>query len=100
MNGNKNRMSFTNSFTAVSANTGSSQTKTVPGLLAGRDEILSIRKATHQAGLALSAYVSADDTLTVRFTNCTAGSITPTAGDTYTIVIGRFDVGVPTSVNL
>jgi hypothetical protein len=100
MQGARNRMTFTNSFTAVTAASGSSQTKTIPGLLSGRDEILRIHKATHQAGLSLSAFVSADNTLTVRFVNATASDITPTASDTYTIVIDRYDSAPPTSVDL
>lgn len=100
MNGVTNRMTFTNSFTVVNANSGSAQTKTIPGLLAGRDEVLSIRKATNQDGLTLSAYASADNTLTVRFSNATGSNITPTAGDTYTIVVMRLDSAPPTSLDL
>lgn len=100
MQGAMNRMTFTNSFTAVTANSGSSQTKSIPGLLSGRDEILRIHKLTHQAGLTLSAFVNADNTLTVRFANATGSDITPTAGDTYTIVVGRFDSAPPTSLDL
>jgi hypothetical protein len=100
MNGVFNRMTFTNSFTAVTANSGSTQNKTIPGLLSGRDEILRIHKATHQAGLGIAAHVSADNTLTVRFTNATGSDITPTASDTYTITVGRFDSAPPTSLDL
>lgn len=100
MNGVTNRMTFTNSFTAVTAALGSTQTKTIPGLVFGRDEVIRIHKATHQSGLSLSAFVNADNTLTVRFVNATASDITPTAGDTYTIVVTRFDSAPPTSLDL
>jgi hypothetical protein len=100
MQGASNRMTFTNSFTAVATVSGSEQSKTIPGLVYGRDEVTHIHKLTHQAGLAQTAWVSADNTLKVRFTNCTGGEITPTAGDTYTIVVSRFDSAPPTSLDL
>ena len=101
MNGVLNRMTFTNSFTIVNTVSGSEQTVTINGLVFGRDEVLEIRKATFQAGLVIeNARVSADNTLSVRFANGTAGNITPTAGDTYTLVLCRFDSAAPTSVNL
>ena len=101
MNGIYNRMTFTNSFSVVNTVSGDEQSVTINGLVYGRDEVISIRKATHQAGLVISgAFVSADNTLKVRFANGTAGNITPTAGDTYTLVLGRFDSAPVTSVNL
>lgn len=100
MNGVTNRMTFTNSFTIVNANTGSEQSKTIPGLVLGRDEVIRIHKLTNQDGLTLSAYVSADNTLKVRFANATASNITPTASDTYTLTVTRFDSAPPTSLDL
>lgn len=101
MNGVINRLTFTNSFTQVNTVSGSEQTVTINGLVYGRDEVLGLRKATHQAGLVIGeAFVSADNTLTVRFANGTAGNLTPTAGDTYTLTLCRFDSAIPTSVNL
>lgn len=100
MQGATNRMTFTNSFTAVTANSGSAQTKSIPGLLAGRDEVIRIHKATYQAGLIYKAHVSSDGVLTVRFTNATGSDITPTAGDVYTITVTRFDSAPPTSLDL
>lgn len=95
-----NRMTLTNSFTAVTASSGSEQSVTVPGLVFGRDEVVRIHKATYQAGLSLVAYCSADNTMKVRFSNATVGSITPTAGDTYTILVERYDSSPPTSLDL
>ena len=101
MSGAHNRMTFTNSFTVVNTQSGNEQTVTIGGLVLGRDEVLSIRKATHQAGLVISgASVTANNTLSVRFANGTGSNITPTAGDTYTLTLCRFDSAPPTSVNL
>lgn len=100
MNGITNRMTFTNSFTAVTANSGSEQSKTINGLVFGRDEVLRVHKATYQAGLTYTGHVSADNTLKVRFSNATGSDITPTAGDTYTIVVQRFDSAPPTSLDI
>lgn len=101
MNGVINRLTFTNSFTIVNTVSGSEQTVTVNGLVFGRDEVLQFRKATYQAGLVIAqAHVSADNTLTVRFANGTAGNITPTASDVYTLTLCRLDSAIPTSVNL
>lgn len=80
---------------AVATITTAEQTFTVTGLSVGDglnapDQILSISKAAHQAGLAITgARVSAADTLAITFVNPTAGSITPTAGETYTFVVFR-----------
>lgn len=80
---------------AVATITTVEQTFTVTGLSVGDglnapDQILSISKAAHQAGLAITgARVSAADTLKITFVNPTAGSITPTAGELYTIVVWR-----------
>lgn len=101
MNGVINRLTFTNSFSQVNTVSGSEEAVTINGLVYGRDEVLELRKATHQAGLVIAnAFVSADNTLKVRFANGTGGNITPTAGDTYTLVLCRFDSAPPTSVNL
>ena len=101
MNGVFNRMTFTNSFSQVDTVSGSEQSVTINGLVYGRDEVVALRKATHQAGLVIGeAFVSANNTLKVRFANGTAGNITPTASDTYTLVLCRFDAAPPTSVNL
>jgi hypothetical protein len=80
---------------ACNANTTNQQTFTVLGLLPG-DQISAVTKATFQAGLFIAyADVSAKDTLRITFANITAGSITPTSGDLYTIEINR-----PTNLGL
>lgn len=75
--------------TAVSGATGAEQTFTVSGLKT-TDIILSVSKPTVQTGLAVTnARVSAADTLALQFSNCTAATLTATAGETYTIAILR-----------
>jgi len=80
---------------AAGAATATEQTFTVTGLslgdgvINGADQILSIRKAAAQTGLSLYARVSATDTLAITFINPTAGSITPTAGELYTLCVWR-----------
>lgn len=76
---------------AVETATGAEQTFTVNGLKTS-DVILSVTKPTVQTGLAVTnARVSAADTLALQFINCTVASIVPTAGETYTICIARFE---------
>ena len=75
---------------AVAANTTAEQTFTVTGLALATDVIVSINKPTAQAGLGIVGWrVSADNTLAVTFSNNTAGSITPTAAQTYLILAYR-----------
>lgn len=94
------RMTFVNSFSEVNTVSGAEEAVTIPGLVYGRDEVLALRKATHQAGLVIAnAFVSADNTLKVRFANGTGGNITPTASDTYTLTYVRMDAAIPTSVH-
>ena len=83
------------SFTAVTANNGSEQSVTVPGVIFGRDEVIRVFKKTHQAGLGQQGWVSADNTIKVRFTNCTTSDITPTASDVYTYTVERHDASLP-----
>jgi hypothetical protein len=79
---------ITNSFAIVNANTSAQQTVTVLGLAVG--DLVYVSKTTFQAGLIVaSADVSAKDTLRVTFGNLTAGGITPTVGDTYTVSVIR-----------
>lgn len=74
----------------VAANTSAEQTLTVTGLVAATDYIIGVSKPTAQAGLGIVGWrVSANDTLALTFMNATAGGITPTAGQTYTIFIWR-----------
>ncbi len=70
----------------VEGSTGAEQTFTITGLKT-TDQILSVSKPTVQTGLFVAnARVSAVDTLALQFVNATTASITPTAGETYTIV--------------
>lgn len=73
----------------VSANTTAEQTFTLTGLRT-TDIIETVVKPTHQNGLGITGFrVSAADTLAIGFVNATAGAITPTASQTYTLVIRR-----------
>ena len=83
-------ISVTLSPAAVSANTSAEQTFTVNGLLAG--DHVAVNKPTAQAGLGIvGARVSADNTLAITFGNFSGGSITPTAGETYRVLLSRPD---------
>jgi hypothetical protein len=80
---------------ACGAATATEQTFTVTGLSVGdslqnQDIILNVYKPTAQTGLALGqSRVTAANTVAIQFINPTAGSITPTAGETYTFTVFR-----------
>jgi hypothetical protein len=75
---------------AVPANTTVEQTFLVSGLVLAMDSIIGVSKPTAQAGLGIVGWrVSADNTIGITFSNNTGGSITPTAGQTYTILVHR-----------
>lgn len=75
-------------WSAVSANTTAEQTFTVTGVLT--TDYVYVNKPTAQAGLGIvGCRVSAADTVAVTFSNNTAGSITPTASEQYTVVVVR-----------
>lgn len=76
---------------AVSANTTAQQTFTVTGVKVG-DVVVAVEKPSHQAGLGIVGFrVTAADTVGITFSNNTGAGITPTAGETYDIVIARLD---------
>lgn len=76
-------------WSAVNANTTGEQTVTVNGLKT-TDKVWVGNKPTHQAGLGVvGARVSAADTLAVTFMNNTGSGITPTASQTYTVLVAR-----------
>jgi hypothetical protein len=76
---------------AVAINTTAEQTFTVPGVLAS-DVLLSVSKPTAQAGLGVVGWrVSALNTVGITFSNVTAASITPTASQSYTLLLARPD---------
>ena len=82
-------ISVTLSPAAVSANTSAEQTFTVTGLQAG-DHVM-VNKPSAQAGLAIVGTRAAANTLAITFGNFTAGSITPTASETYLVLVSRPD---------
>lgn len=88
----------------VAANTTAEQTFTVNGLLAG--DFVEVNKPTSQAGLGLANFrVSAANTLAITFSNNTAAGITPTAGESYQILVVRplasaLSGGLPSSLPL
>jgi hypothetical protein len=83
-------ISVTLSPASVAINTTAEQTFTVNGLLAG--DFVSCNKPTAQAGLGIvGCRVSAANTLAITFSNNTAGAITPTAAQTYLVLVTRPD---------
>lgn len=71
---------------AVAANSTVEQQFTVDGLMSG--QLVQVSKPTSQAGLDIvGVRVVSDDTLGITFTNLTASPITPTAAESYTILM-------------
>lgn len=69
------------------------------GIKAG-DVILAISKPTSQAGLGIAGWrvdPSVDDKFYITFVNPTAGNITPTASETYSITVARLSSLSPIS---
>lgn len=88
---------------AVAANTSAEQAFNVTGLLVG--DVVNVNKPTAQAGLGVvGARVSAANTLAITFANFTAGSLTPTASETYVVNVVRpmpsYVGALPTSLPL
>lgn len=84
------KYSITISPTAVSLNSTSEQTFTCTGLVSATDTIIGVSKPTHQTGLGIVGWrVSADNTIAISFMNNTAGNITPTASESYTVFAHR-----------
>lgn len=83
-------ISLTLSPAEVAANTSAEQTFTVAGLMTG--DHVAVNKPTAQAGLGLvGARVSGANTLALTFGNFTASPITPTASETYLVMVSRKD---------
>jgi hypothetical protein len=83
-------VSVTLSPALVAANTTAEQTFSVTGLKVG--DYVDVNKPTAQAGLGVVGFrVSAADTLAITFSNNTAGGITPTASQVYTLCVVRPD---------
>lgn len=72
---------------AVAANTTVEQSFTVAGLQAG--DVINVDKPTLQAGLGIVNNRAAANTLYIGFSNNTASSITPTAGEVYAVSVLR-----------
>lgn len=73
----------------VNANTTAEQTFAVSGIPAG-NWMAVVNKPTTQAGLGIvGCRVSAVDQIAITFSNNTAGGITPTAGETYNVLLAR-----------
>jgi hypothetical protein len=70
--------------TVIAVNTTAEQTFTVAGL--NTSDVVYVSKPTVQAGLGIcGARVTAANTLGICFSNNTGSTITPTAGQTYSI---------------
>ena len=72
-------------FTSISAQTSQDQTVTVPGAAVGDIAVVSDPSAIN-AGLTWAAFVSATDTVKVRLSNVTVGSIDP-ASASFTVKV-------------
>ena len=83
-------ISVTLSPALIVLNTTAEQTFTVNGLLPG--DHVACNKPTAQAGLGIvGCRVSAANTLAITFSNNTGSSITPTAAQTYLVLVARPD---------
>lgn len=72
----------------VAANTTAEQTFAVAGLQVG--DFVEVNKPTTQAGLGVvNARVSAANTLAIAFSNNTGAGITPTAAESYQLMVIR-----------
>jgi hypothetical protein len=70
---------------AIAGGASATTTVSVPGCKLG-DMAVASYSAALQAGLTISAHVSAADTVTVVIHNTTAGSLTPTAASTVRVI--------------
>lgn len=77
--------SATLTFPAISTVSQDTQTLTVTGAAVG-DEVILALPAAPTAGIVFNAFVSAANTVSVRATNITAGSVTPGAA-TYGVIV-------------
>jgi hypothetical protein len=80
----------------VAANITAAQTFTVAGLLTTDHVTVSCAGAQTAGIFVADARVSAANTLSVQFGNCTAGALTPAAGN-YIIDVIRFEGPLPTT---
>ena len=82
---------------AVSANTAAEQTVNAKGVKTG--DFYIVTKPTHQAGLGYvaTARCAADNVLTIKFENPTAGGITPTAEEEWKGILIRAEIPKPSN---
>ncbi len=73
---------------AVNPNTTVESTFAESALLAN-DFILSVNKPTTQAGIGIAGWRTSTGTLAINFGNSTSVTTTPTASETYTVVVAR-----------
>lgn len=75
---------------SVAINTTAEQTFAATGIGLIVGDVVLVQKPTAQAGLGIVGQrVSAADTLAITFANDTAGAITPTASEVYTVMVWR-----------
>ncbi len=75
---------------SVSNAVSAEQTFTVNGLLPGDN--VDVSKPTTQANLIIgNVRVSAANTLAINFANVGAATITPTAGEVYSVIVTRYE---------
>lgn len=68
-------------------------TITVPGAAVG-DLVLAVTYDKAQGAVHVFGEVTAVDTVTLRISNVTAGSITPTASTTYTAIVAKVNTAL------
>lgn len=77
-------------FGSIAAAGAISQTVTLTGAIANDGVVLGLPAAGLPSGVIAEAWISAADTVTIRLTNITGASITPTASQTYRVTAIRF----------
>jgi len=86
-------------WSAVNTVSTSAQTVSVPGVRLG--DMILVTKPTEQTGVSVTgARVSAADTVTVIFSNPTAGNLTPTAEEEYSAVVLRSSLPLNDAVTI
>lgn len=75
-------------FPNTAAQTSSDLTVTVTGALDGDEVTLTVPAVSMLASSCYNAWVSASDTVTVRFNNYSAGALDPASGD-FVVVVKR-----------
>jgi hypothetical protein len=76
-------------FPNTAAQTSSDLTVSVPGAVDGDEVTLTVPSVSMLASSCYNAWVSAADTVTVRFNNYSAGALDPASGD-FRVVVRRY----------